>query len=124
MKLSVNDLMPRVERGMAWLDAQKPGWEHEVDLGRLDIGQCGRCIGGQLFVRDAAEEDGYYELCGLMPDPFDRKAHGFTMLDDTLGNGYERLTECWVTVILERRFKEQSQSVETPQEQPAVAARG
>ncbi|MBX4200381.1 dolichyl-diphosphooligosaccharide--protein glycosyltransferase subunit 2 [Candidatus Parcubacteria bacterium] len=38
----------RVERGARRLDYQRPGWEKEMDLERLDIRDQNDCIAGQL----------------------------------------------------------------------------
>lgn len=37
-----------VVRGARRFDAQHPGWADEIDLERLDMQDCRRCVGGQL----------------------------------------------------------------------------
>lgn len=39
----------RVAAGAAWLDGNQPGWVDRIDLERLDIGSCMRCVLGQLY---------------------------------------------------------------------------
>ena len=39
----------RVAAGARWLDEHRPGWDREIDLGRLDIrDECNCVIGQQL----------------------------------------------------------------------------
>ena len=38
----------RVAAGAAWLDHHYPGWEDKIDLGRLVMSSCRRCVLGQL----------------------------------------------------------------------------
>lgn len=40
----------RVEAGMAWLDANRPGWEGRIDLGILDLQNSHCCVLGQATV--------------------------------------------------------------------------
>jgi hypothetical protein len=39
----------RVAAGVAWLDANKPGWAGRIDLGALNMRSPHRCVLGQLF---------------------------------------------------------------------------
>lgn len=39
----------RVAAGIALLDARRPGWEQQIDLGRLNIGSPKLCVLGQLY---------------------------------------------------------------------------
>ena len=38
-----------VKRGIAWLDANIPGWLDKIDLERLDLRVCDRCVVGQVL---------------------------------------------------------------------------
>jgi hypothetical protein len=38
-----------VQRGAALLDDLDPQWFEHIDLGRLDMGECARCILGQIY---------------------------------------------------------------------------
>jgi hypothetical protein len=46
-----------VARGMALLDEERPGWEAQIDLDRLELASDCGCILGQIF---ASEIDDYY----------------------------------------------------------------
>jgi hypothetical protein len=37
-----------VERGAAFLDERRPGWRRRIDLDRLALRECTRCVLGQL----------------------------------------------------------------------------
>ncbi|HYF29002.1 MAG TPA: hypothetical protein VEA36_01390 [Candidatus Paceibacterota bacterium] len=39
----------RVAAGAALLDAQAPGWRDRIDVDRLSIQSCGRCMLAQLY---------------------------------------------------------------------------
>ena len=41
-------IVNRVKAGMALLDAWRPGWQHQIDIPKLDISQPRDCILGQL----------------------------------------------------------------------------
>ena len=94
----------RVERGAAWLDAEAPGWESKVDVGRLVMNNCSRCIIGQVF--------GHFEefLDRLSPDRVRRhweaEEFGFDVDDHYPSDhgyvSYDLLTEAW-TDLLKRR---------------------
>jgi len=43
------DAAERVTRGVAWLNEHRPGWAADIDLGKLDMMSCYRCILGQLY---------------------------------------------------------------------------
>jgi hypothetical protein len=46
--MSEIDYAARVAKGVALLDEKRPGWEREIDLGRLDIQHGDRCVTAQL----------------------------------------------------------------------------
>ena len=39
----------RVQRGIAFLDRNAPGWRDKIDLATLDLVNCKRCVIGQIF---------------------------------------------------------------------------
>jgi hypothetical protein len=39
----------RVAAGAAYLDEHHPGWVERIDLSKLNLGECGHCVLGQLF---------------------------------------------------------------------------
>ena len=48
MELTVEQLWPRVEKGVALLHEKRPGWYRRVDVGTLDLRSCPYCVLGQL----------------------------------------------------------------------------
>lgn len=86
-------LAERVARGVELLDRVRPGWAKEVDLDRLDVGRCDRCVLGQVF--------GSYGTGLVIAFPNltagESVAHGFF---DTYP---DVLTEVWRRVIAERQ---------------------
>ena len=81
----------RVARGAALLDAKRPGWEHEIDLRRLDLGSWCDCVVGQLF-------GDYSDGLGALGIHYWGISHGFSS-----GSGmYAGLTRAWKRLIRER----------------------
>lgn len=110
--LTMEMLMPRVEKGAAWLDANRPGWFDLVNLATLNIESvCGDCLVCQVtgeasfcaalleFGKDADENPSAYGWAAKHAED----APAF----------WRTLRDCWVTVILERRFTDQ-QSIPQP----------
>jgi hypothetical protein len=106
----VSTITERVARGAAFLDEREPGWAARIDLGRLNMDICHRCVLGQLAgagglnpyadkLRDLGLGDGggygfdidSYGDCGPVPDLADDDAE------------YAALTAAWREVIAERR---------------------
>lgn len=54
----MSDVVDRVARGAAWLDEKYPAWFEGIDLSTLDLGNCTRCVLGQVYtgVIPAAEQ--------------------------------------------------------------------
>lgn len=50
-----------VERGAAWLDAVRPGWELDLDLSDLELSCPENCVLGQLFGMAAYESATFLE---------------------------------------------------------------
>lgn len=114
--LTMEDLMPRVERGAAWLDKAKPGWDGLVSLTALRMEHCTTCVLGQCFGKyDEAPNivsrfrfsfAGSFEYV-LQHNVEWANAHGF-FVGASIRSGHSgewtALRECWVTVILSRRF--------------------
>ena len=79
----------KVACGVALLDEVYPGWDQKINLARLDIRDCGRCVLAQLY--------GDYDtgldrprLSSVVPS-----SHSFA--------GAHEVTVEWRRVILERR---------------------
>jgi hypothetical protein len=90
----MSTIAERVDAGAAWLDNHYPRWVDRIDLDTLDLGNCTRCIGGQLA--------GLYVT-------FLRR-HGLTFGDAFLlgfnvgmGGDYALLTAAWRELIATRR---------------------
>ena len=45
----MSELEQRIERGCAWLNENRPGWERMIDLGTTDIRRGSRCVLYQVF---------------------------------------------------------------------------
>ena len=88
----MNTIAERLKRGAALLDAKRPGWWREIDLGRLDIESACNCIIGQLgsYMETARSLGLYISL--------DDWLHGFE------GGEYPELTDAWRDLIQQRRL--------------------
>jgi len=83
-----------VERGAAFLDERDPNWPNKIDVGRLDLGDCERCILGQLYV------DYDEALTELSLSAREAERLGF----NTVGpQRYWHLTAGWIREVLSRR---------------------
>lgn len=94
----------QVAAGAEWLDAERPGWELLIDLGRLNLASGWDCVCGQVFV--GLVEDGFvsgYEGAHktLFPEQTAvwSEAHGFYSLTIT---GKSDLQVAWTALIKER----------------------
>ena len=86
----------RIDKGIAWLDEVRPGWEKEINVERLDMSEMNNCILGQLFSNIRMVEF----FVGLNDFKFvDIKKHGFDTLS---GESYEVLRDGWINVIQNR----------------------
>ena len=89
-----------VRRGAALLDAYEPGWDERIDITRLDIGYCDKCIVGQLFESHGSWS--YYDALRTLGIDGDDERYGFdshTESDDDTA----KLTEEWRDLIASRR---------------------
>lgn len=50
----MDTLAERVGAGARWLDEHVPGWEHRIDLAKLDLKDTCLCVLGQVFEEQAA----------------------------------------------------------------------
>lgn len=99
----------RVARGAALLDRVNPGWWKRIDLERLSLGSCKRCVLGQLYGEYAIDA---FRALGLPDnDAGDEQAeHGFTFRWDEgcrrnaeLDADLAALQARWVELITDRR---------------------
>lgn len=108
----MSTLAERIARGAALLDEKVPGWPDKVDLDKLDLGSCSKCMVGQLTGTDYEKSggktysDGIAEL-GLEWGTEDDTNHGFDRGYNEDGSyySYPDLTAAWRAYILERRAK-------------------
>lgn len=89
----------RIRRGMALLDQVKPGWEHRIDVGRLDLWSKCDCVLGPELGRfgDGVEH--------LHMDGPTATAHGFDVDPATaqaFHPAYRDLTRAWQRAIRRR----------------------
>ena len=49
MNTTTSDLMSRVAKGAAWLDANRDGWYRIIHADTLEMHDCVSCVLGQLF---------------------------------------------------------------------------
>lgn len=91
-------------RGAAFLDERVPGWEVQIDLGRLEFPSPTCCVVGQIY---GDLQVGYKQLgVGLGGDvQFDVSEHGFNLpalLRDP-DQQWTDLTAAWRALIEQRR---------------------
>ena len=104
----------RIDRGMKYLDDVLPGWEWNIDLGRLSLVDACNCVLGQLAI-DICHK-GTYMDCRMHLKLSDDAAEilGFTLigccsisLDPSVLSQWNALTECWIAAIQKRRSEKQ-----------------
>jgi hypothetical protein len=99
-----------VKAGMALLDEKAPGWREKVDLDKLNMGGCVRCILGQIYGHfdEGLTALGICEV-GVVEIQFDlaiEKAarYGFAIEDPYLKNyhlDYATFTQTWKEALSE-----------------------
>lgn len=55
----------RVAKGVAWLDANRPGWQDKIEVVRLSMPDSCRCVLGQVFAAEAMVEDPFTPYAGF-----------------------------------------------------------
>lgn len=116
MKTQLHRYARAAHRGARWLDERMPGWEHQINIGTLDLGDSDLCVLGQLgnvlapgadFETVVLFSDGcrYPQLKALegMKKNSDVVRHGFDVDDDDTLDTYEILSTVWREEILMRR---------------------
>lgn len=95
------DFSDKIRNGIKFLDQDKPGWEHEIDLDKLELSDCVSCVLGQTF-------GNYYNVldrivnCGWPQQNEWAAERGFY----THGSEWRELTDQWVTAIEKHRVRE------------------
>lgn len=104
METTEMPLAERIARGVDLLDEKHPGWDHNIDLDRLNIVDQRSCVLGQVF--------GYYgdglETLGLSGSQFNNDTgapYGFDLFGDEWFSGEreEELDRLWRQVIENRK---------------------
>ena len=84
-----------IARGMAWLDAQRPGWRERLELTRLDMRHASRCILGQGFYPvSGGQSTGYWDAMHLWGYP-KMVELGFCLPSGSSESAYGDLTREW-----------------------------
>lgn len=105
----MSTIAERVQAGCEYLDEIRPGWEHLIDLGSLNLHSCTDCVVGQLAGPDAdlgiaALDDGK----NVWDDDKYPADLGFDITDDEVkrapefGSRYAGLTDVWKQAIRAR----------------------
>jgi len=115
------NLKENVERGVALLDAEKPGWDAQIDLENFDFSDTELCILGQLYAGDpdiSGFDVGLVQLFGEDVDLSEESAkHGFDVLWEfgmKTSEHYSELHELWKAEILSRRAPDDAAELDTP----------
>lgn len=95
----------RVDKGIAWLDKNKPGWVDIIDLKMLDVGHKRVCITGQLF----GDYFSKFLDKGIMT-PDQAIKHGFNE-SLLVARNFDLLTAVWYYKIKFRRECQQKEVV-------------
>lgn len=95
------DLTAKVRKGMDYLDKTVPGWEHKIDLRRLELENPQVCVCGQLFGDFWAKVRGDASA-GARIQISDMEKFGFYIENNEDGD-YELLTRIWHKKIKELR---------------------
>jgi len=111
--MTAPNIPQRVARGVALLDAKRPGWEQEIDLDTLEVEAPWHCVIGQLYRPEQTAfkepfEIGAIDLFGLDAYGFDDNApvlveHGFSAPRSDSMAEFDALTSEWRTVITARQ---------------------
>ena len=102
----------KIAMGMALLDEKLPGWENQVDLQRLALNDCRRCVVGQLCGDDSytAYQTFWHQLrVWEIGDSLSQaREYGFALWEGSLDDNlippeYTTLTAEWRDAITDRR---------------------
>lgn len=102
--LTKEEARARVAKGAAHLDQVRPGWAQQIDVGRLTMHACDRCIIGQLG-------QGKYKPCRDFGVPSDEgtEPYGFYVSFNDGGGSiagvlraYRLLQDAWIEAICDR----------------------
>lgn len=104
----------RVEKGAAFLDEIRPGWEFEIDLRKLELSNSCRCVLGQLYVDEAERSSSGFAWAtgGNIMSVTDAVVMGFFLegndidyrnrANNPTDAAYSELDEIWIEKIKEK----------------------
>lgn len=109
----MNQVQKRVQRGAAWLDQNKPGWEHLINFEHLEMGSVCDCVLGQVFEREANifkarslvtnKPSGYVYVQAQKDEiRFQEYEYGFEAhpnYDGSMSDQYDDLRAEWIRVV-------------------------
>ena len=90
------DYLPRVKRGIEYLDKHNPHWWRQIEVTELQMSSCRHCVLGQLYGDFTFRPDGF-------PDPVE---FGFEIQPHLNTNGtieYTKLRNIWRDEIENRQ---------------------
>lgn len=98
---ALNECRQTVRRGVAFLDANLPGWRNRINLGRFEMNEPESCILGQAH----ASRDYWLAVNALGMSQTEAAAHGFTVHDygtyddDDDDNAMDLLQAAWLEAL-------------------------
>lgn len=129
-----DDKAERIQKGIAFLDKNNPGWENKIDTGLLQLSDCTRCVLGQTLgdfwqaldvICEVPTRNSRYHYDTEEYAEFSKarsvatrwaQDHGFMLSEkeerDNYASGtpymeqWETLTADWVTAIEKHRVRE------------------
>lgn len=102
-----------VEKGAIMLDEKRPGWYQKVDLERLDLRFCARCVLGQISGNKRSMNPYDIECHALGLSPADAVAYGFNQdaapefASIRQSQSWADLTRLWREQITRRREEDE-----------------
>jgi hypothetical protein len=95
----MDELTANVERGMKFLDERISNWTDAIDIDRLRLSSCSRCVLGQLF------KDFHYGIDHLDISSTARSL-GFNVKQGIYADEqriYKDLTKAWIAALKKRK---------------------
>lgn len=106
-------IIDRVRDGARLLDEQRPGWWQRIDILKLEMNNCSKCILGQLF---GHYDSGLTRLFGSPDEAEEASERGFdhdeefgafttdgqSAYKDRVNNQYSQLARVWIDEVLKR----------------------
>lgn len=103
----------RVSNGIGYLDGIQPGWHRRINLARFDLGDCCKCVLGQLY---GVYGEALDLLRGCRPTRM-----GFNALGSETPKDFELLEETWIAAIRRLQAPVELPTVRSQQPTPEYA---